>query len=150
MTRPFRLQSVLKLRLAARDERRKSLADALRAETIVTEQIANLATDIEDARNAARTASAPGLIQVDRLLNFNRHELLLEANRRALLKQKERIAEEAEVRRRALVEADRDVRALEKLRERQEREQLMVEDRREQAELDHSALMRSFAERSPR
>lgn len=148
MTRPFRLQSVLKLRIAARDERRRSLADALRAEAIVSEQIATLASEIGEMRNAARAASSPGLIQVERLLSFNRHELLLEANRRALVKQKERIAEEAEIRRRALVEADRDVRVLEKLRERQEQDQLALDDRRESAELDQIALLRSFAERS--
>lgn len=148
MASTFRLQSVMKLRIAARDERRKSLADALRAESIVSEQITSMEKDIAAAREASRTAAAPGLIQVERLLSFNRHELLLDANRRALIKQKEKIAEEAEIRRRALVEADRDVRALEKLRERYDRERLIAEDRREQAELDQTALLRSFAERS--
>lgn len=148
MASAFRLQSVMKLRIAARDERRKSLADALRAESIVSEQIAAMEKEIAEAREAARGAAAPGVIHVDRLLNFNRHELLLDANRRALIKQKEKIAEEAEIRRRALVEADRDVRALEKLRERYDREQLLAEDRREQAELDQTALLRSFAARS--
>jgi flagellar protein FliJ len=138
----------MKLRIAARDERRKSLADALRAESIVSEQIASMEKDIAAAREASRAAASPGLIQVERLLSFNRHELLLDANRRALVKQKEKIAEEAEIRRRALVEADRDVRALEKLRERYDRERLIAEDRREQAELDQTALLRSFAERS--
>jgi flagellar protein FliJ len=138
----------MKLRIAARDERRKSLADALRAESIVSEQITSMEKDIAAAREASRAAASPGLIQVERLLSFNRHELLLDANRRALIKQKEKIAEEAEIRRRALVEADRDVKALEKLRERYDRERLIAEDRREQAELDQTALLRSFAERS--
>jgi flagellar FliJ protein len=148
MASTFRLQSVMKLRIAARDERRKSLADALRAESIVSEQITSMEKDIAAAREASRAAASPGLIQVERLLSFNRHELLLDANRRALIKQKEKIAEEAEIRRRALVEADRDVKALEKLRERYDRERLIAEDRREQAELDQTALLRSFAERS--
>ena len=138
----------MKLRIAARDERRKSLADALRAESIVSEQITSMEKDIAAAREASRAAASPGLIQVERLLSFNRHELLLDANRRALIKQKEKIAEEAEIRRRALVEADRDVKALEKLRQRYDRERLIAEDRREQAELDQTALLRSFAERS--
>lgn len=148
MASTFRLQSVMKLRIAARDERRKALADALRAESIVSEQIASMEKDIAAAREASRAAAAPGLIHVERLLSFNRHELLLDSNRRALIKQREKIAEEAEIRRRALVEADRDVRALEKLRERYDRERLIAEDRREQAELDQTALLRSFAERS--
>lgn len=150
MPKSFRLQSVLKLRVAARDERRRALADALRAESIVSEQIESLTHELAAAREAARAASTPGLIQVEQLLNFNRHELLIQANRRALTKQRERILEEVAVRRQALVEADRDVRALEKLRERQEREHLAWEDRQERAELDQVALMRSFAERSPR
>lgn len=147
MARPFRLQSVLKLRIAARDERRKSLADALRAESIVREQISKLQEEIVELRDVARSLAAPGVIQVDRLLNFNRHELLLNANIQSLRSQMKKIAEEIELRRLALVEADRDVKALEKLRERQEREELVLADRREQAELDQTALLRSFQAR---
>jgi flagellar FliJ protein len=150
MSKPFRLQSVLKLRIAARDERRKSLADALRAESIVSEQMTKLSQEIEDLREASRSAALPGVIQVDQLLTLNRHELLVNANRKALEGQRQKIAQEIEVRRLALVEADRDVKALEKLRERQEREQEITADRREQAELDQIALLRSFAERSSR
>ena len=148
MASTFRLQSVMKLRIAARDERRKSLADALRAESIVSEQITSMEKDIAAAREASRAAASPGLIQVERLLSFNRHELLLDANRRALIKQKKRSPKRLRFADRALVEADRDVKALEKLRERDDRERLIAEDRREQAELDQTALLRSFAERS--
>lgn len=148
MARPFRLQSVLKLRNAARDERRKSLADALRAESIVSEQIGKLVEEIAELRSDAKAAASPGIIHVDRLLSFNRHELLLDANRKALIGQRQKILDEIEVRRLALVEADRDVKALEKLRERQERDQQFIDDRREQAELDQTALMRGFSARS--
>jgi flagellar FliJ protein len=150
MSRPFRLQSVLKLRNAARDERRKSLADALRAESIVSEQMERLAGEIEEMREASRAAAAPGVIAVERLLSFNRHELLLFANLRELAEKKRKILLEVDVRRRALIEADRDVKAIEKLRERQDREQQLKEDQREQAELDQTALMRSFSARSMR
>jgi flagellar protein FliJ len=148
MPSSFRLQSVLKLRLATRDERRKSLADALRADTIVSEQMAKITVEITELRDIFRGAATPGVIEVDRLLTLNRHELLLDANRKSLTSQRKKIAEEIEIRRLALVEADRDVKALEKLRERQERESQMQLDRREQAELDQIALMRGFAARS--
>src|SRR5436189_506302 len=104
MPRSFRLQSVLKLRMAARDERRKSLADALRADAIVSEQIVRITEEIGELRDALRGAATPGVIQVDRLLTFNRHELLLDANRKSLEVQRKKIAEEIEIRRLALVE----------------------------------------------
>lgn len=147
MSQSFRLQSVLKLRNAARDERRKSLADALRADSIVAEQIDTITREIADLREISRAAAAPGVIHVDQLLAFNRHERLLDANRQALTVQRKRIAEEIETRRLALVDADRDVKAIEKLRERQELEQQRQSDRREQIELDHIALMQGFAQR---
>lgn len=146
----FRLQSVLKLRLAARDERRKALADALRAESIVREQIETLKREMEESRESARAAASPGRVEVDRLLSLNRHELLLGANIKSLEMQRLKIAEELERRRLALVEADRDVKALEKLRERQEREAALAEDRREQQQLDELAIVRAFAQQESR
>jgi flagellar protein FliJ len=148
MPRSFRLQSVLNLRMATRDERRKSLADALRADAIVSEQIAKITAEISDLRDTLRSVATPGVIEVDRLLTFNRHELLLDANRKSLAVQRKKIAEEIEIRRLALIDADRDVKAMEKLRERQQREDQLQFDHREQAELDQIALMRGFAARS--
>ena len=62
--------------------------------------------------------SAPGTIHVDRLLNTHRYELILHAQLQQLRRQRQVIATEIERRRQALVEADRELRILEKLREK--------------------------------
>jgi flagellar export protein FliJ len=64
------------------------------------------------------THSAPGVIRVDLLLSTHRYELLLHAQAQQLQRQRQVIGAEIERRRQTLVEADQELRILEKLRER--------------------------------
>jgi flagellar export protein FliJ len=115
----FRLATVLRLREAARDERRADLAEAFRAEEALRRRQEALQTDLTALKAANRSSVSGGRLDIDRLLDAQRYELLLLAERQVLEAQGETVRQEIERRRLALVEADRDVRVLEKLRETQ-------------------------------
>jgi len=114
----FRLESLLKLRLAERDHRREELANAYRADQVLQQRRESVKTEIVDTQRLSKTCSAPGTIHVDWLLNAHRYELILAGQLQQIHRQRQLIATEIERRRQALVEADRELRILEKLRER--------------------------------
>ena len=77
-----------------------------------------------------------------RLLEAQRYQLALEAQARLLAEQAARLAEEVEVRRQAVVEADREVRVLDKLRERRLAQHHSAELAAEAKRLDEIAATR--------
>src|SRR5262245_40052555 len=115
----FRLQTLLRLRLAERDQRRADLAKAIRAEEMLRGEDEVLVRQQSQAAARGRELKSPGAADVDLLLQTHRYEVVLAAQRRQLAAQIAQVQAEAERRRLALVEADRQVRVLEKLRERQ-------------------------------
>jgi flagellar protein FliJ len=141
----FRLAALLRLRELARDERRTQLAEALR----LVDQLRSWFDEIEAQLRGAQQAltPSPGAVDVDRLLNATRYELVLRAEQRQLQQQEAALAGELEKRRQALIAADRDVRSLERLRETQQERHLEQEDQRARKDLDEVALRRYAAER---
>jgi flagellar protein FliJ len=115
----FRLETLLRLRVAERDQRRNDLAKALRAEEMLRAEDQALAQKQAATAEESRRLKLPGSADVDALLQTHRFELALTTQRRTLASQIVQVQAEAERRRLALVEADRQVRVLEKLRERQ-------------------------------
>lgn len=115
----FRLATLLKLREGERRRRQLELAQALEAERLLNEQIASLRREIAATKEEARVKSLPGAIAVDSLLDLQRYGLQLRANALTLAGQLEQVRAESERRRQVLVEADRQVRTLEKLRDKQ-------------------------------
>ena len=132
----FRLQSVLKLREAERDRRREALSKAYRAEQVLNGQIQGLRGHIKHLRQMVRKDGLVGEVHVDRLLGAQRYELLLKAQIEQLEERKTVIAEEIRRRRESLIQADRDVRMIEKLRERKLQEYQQQQLKREQHLLD--------------
>src|SRR6476660_9336612 len=123
----FRLQTVLRLRVAARDERRAELGRAQRAAEVLHEQQEKVAADILENQAATRTlmqkqANSAGGVNVDSLLNAHRNVLMLRAQSAQLTQQQNQVANEIAKRQAALVEADREVRVLEKLQEKGQHE----------------------------
>jgi len=114
----FRLATLLRLRESTRDERRNHLALAYRAETMVLEELADVEGQIESLRRRVHAAVRPGEIEVDALIGAQRFDVVLKARKQHALQQHELVKSEIERRRLALVEADREVKILEKLRER--------------------------------
>jgi flagellar FliJ protein len=135
----FRLQPLLRLRIAERDERRADLAKALRAEALLEQQRQRLAGDQAALAERARQLKSPGTADVDGLLQAHRYEVVLGAQARQLEAQIAQVAAEAERRRQALLEADRQVRVVEKLRERQAAAHRQHEERLAVKEMDEVA-----------
>lgn len=133
----FRLVTLLRLREAVRDQRRLQLADALRVGAALEEQSGELEQRLAEARRAQ--AAPAGMVDVDRLLEAQRYELALEMERRRLVRQQETVAQEIAQRRNALVAADQEVRALDKLREAQAQQWQEEHARRESKEMDEVA-----------
>lgn len=138
----FRLEPVLRLRVAERDARRAELAQALEAEQVVQAQARDLKAELAQMRQLTTTACQPGTVNVDRLLNSHRYELLLQVQLDQLRQRSVQVRAEIERRRERLVEADRDVRVLEQLRDRQAAEAAREVLRSEQKQLDEIALRR--------
>jgi flagellar FliJ protein len=136
----FRLEALLKLREASRQQRRLELAEAFRAEQILENQARQLLQDIHEVVMRSRVSAAPGHVNVDQLRDAHRYRLMLDAQRSVLRQRQEQVGAEVQKRRHTLSEADKEVRLLEKLRDRQLSEHEASELRRELMELDEVAL----------
>ena len=112
----FRLQTLLRLREAARDERREQLAEVMRIDDALRKQL----TELEGFQTEARALLRLGVgrVDVDRLLEAQRYEAVVALEILHVERQRVTVAEEMNKRREALVEADREFKVLEKLREK--------------------------------
>src|SRR4029079_8295948 len=110
----FRLQTLERLREAARDACREQLAEALRIDELLLGQEEQLRTNLQLARDMQ--VMKAGKVDVDRLLEAQRYEGAVLVELQHVTNQRPRVAEEIERRREALVEADREVKVLEKLK----------------------------------
>ena len=135
----IRLQPLIKLRKATRDERRADLAKAYQAEQILQQRIDHIQTDIEQTRKDVHSMSEPGELNVDQILHGQRYEMLLKLQQREIEQQQEQLQVEVERRRQALIEADRELRVLEKLQEKKMAELLAHEQKLESRHLDEVA-----------
>jgi flagellar FliJ protein len=137
----FRLETLLRLRLAERDQRRTDLAKALRAEELLRGEEQTLEGRQIEAAARSRQLKSPGAANVDALLETHRYEVVLAAQRRQLKQQIAQVETETERRRQALVEADRQVRVLEKLRERRVAAWKKENERQEVKQFDELAIV---------
>jgi flagellar FliJ protein len=137
----FRLETLLRLRLAERDQRRTELAKALRAEELLRGEERTLEGRQIEAAARSRQLKSPGAANVDALLETHRYEVVLTAQRRQLKQQIAQVEAETERRRQAVVEADRQLRVLEKLRERQAAAWKKENERQEVKQFDELAIV---------
>jgi flagellar FliJ protein len=114
----FRLATLQKLREIQRDELRSKLAEAVQAQQILEEQLTQVANDIQILLEMRRSAVQSGTLHVDPLLEAQRYQGVLYAQQDKMREQIRLLSAEVERRRQALVEADRQVKVLEKLHER--------------------------------
>lgn len=142
----FRLATLLRLRLAERDERRSDLAKALAAAEILERQRQSLAAEREENRDRIRRVGAPGG-NVDSLIHGHRYEAILKVRAAQLAAQEAQVEREVERRRAILVEADRQVKVLEKLKERQAAEHRSSQDKLEVRQLDEAGTLGHFRRR---
>jgi flagellar FliJ protein len=135
----FRLTTLLRLREAARDEKRAQLAEAYRAVQILEERIQEADAELAAAQAAAQAAVKIGAVDIDLMVNAHRYQLILKSQRKAIDGQLAQVMQEVERRRLALVEADRQVRVLEKLREKKLQEFEHLQARRDMKLMDELA-----------
>jgi flagellar FliJ protein len=141
----FRLATLQKVRDARRTLQRRALAEAFRAEQVLSESRVALTAEETELRAMQRSASEGKYLDVNRLLEAQRYEMLLKARGQELAKQATLLAAETERRRQLLVEADRDVRVLELLDERHREEHNRRRQRMEVKQLDEAAQNRRYA-----
>jgi flagellar FliJ protein len=143
----FRLATLLKMREAERDQRRSELADAQRALAMIDERIGEIAQEMSTVRETARKAAGVGRVAVDALLDNQRYELMLMAEKNSVDTQREQVAAEMDRRRALVVEADRKVKTLEKLRDRERQRHRAERERRDANQLDEVGV-RNYAVRT--
>lgn len=135
----FRLATLMRLREAARDERRLQLAEAYRVDDLLQGQLDEVRGELVGLKDCCREFAGPGTVDVDRLVEAQRYELALRAQHGQIGQQRQAVAEEIERRRQVLVDANRDVRVLQKLRQKQSQRHRLEEGRREVKLLDEVA-----------
>jgi flagellar FliJ protein len=140
----FRLEPLLKLRESRRDECRASLAEGLRVDEVLRNQFGNLERELEALKEFCRRTASTGSVDIDRLVEAQRYELVTRAQQHNIAQQRETVTAEIARRRQALVEADREVRVLEKLRERQTDQHRREEEGREARRLDEVATQQTY------
>lgn len=135
----FRLATLLRIHESTRDERRRQLAEAYRADATLKERIRGLDQRLSELKQYYGRGGMPGMLNVDELIDAERYELLLLAERQQAQQHEVTLAAEIERRRQALVAADREVRVLEKLREQQLGQHRFAEERQASKQMDEVA-----------
>jgi flagellar export protein FliJ len=146
MSKPFRFATVQKLREQTRDERRRELAQAYEAERLLREKTLQMQAEIDATQQRTRQVAGQGQVNVEDLLSARRYELIVKSELKAVESQIVQVLAEIERRRQALLEADREVKVLNKLQERQAEQAAEIERKRENKQLDEAAL-RGFSHR---
>jgi len=142
----FRLATLLRLREATRGDRRAQLAQAYRADEIIQRQQDRLEQELAELARQNRRTSGPGLVDIDRLLESQRWDLVLRTQQNQARQQRQTVADEIEQRREALVQANRGVRVLEELRQKQAQRHRQEENRLEIKQLDDVTQRRAREE----
>jgi flagellar FliJ protein len=144
----FRLETLLKLRRAALDEQRAKLAEAYRAEALLVRRQQEIDQERAENQYHRRSTANTGVVQIDAALQTQRYEMILQAQRRVLEEQQRKLQDAIEQQRRVVVEADREVKVLEKLRERRLAEYQLAQQSRDIKHMDEIAARIHREERS--
>ena len=138
----FRLETLLKLRCIERDRYHQELTEVLDRQKSLQESLD--AVDEEIVELSARERSAFDSKNTDMVLirDLGRHKMLLGEKRTKMRRQMELLVEEVEACRVRLLEADRAVKTLEKLREKQRLQHRIEQQRAEIKEFDEIAALR--------
>ncbi len=135
----FRLKTLQKIRISHRDAQRTALADAYRAEQILTEQRTSLGEELQALQHRKQSATEGAYLDVNRLVEAQRYEVVLRTKELELAAQEKMLAVEVERRRKTLVEADREVRSLDLLDDRHREQHRHREEKSERVHLDEVA-----------
>jgi len=136
----FRLDSLITIRDNKLKERQQKLAEAYDARQILEEYLQEIDKQLEEGIIAVRELSQPGqTVNVEHLIGFRRQEMFLRANQEDLMEKMKMIDEEIEVRRAAVIEANKELKVVEKLKEKQHEKYLENENKAETKMMDEIA-----------
>jgi len=138
----FRLDPVLRMREAVRDERRRALSQAYAVEATALEQISGVEDRMLGLLQYRRKMTAERKVNIDSLLSSQRFEAVLKAERRELENNLVNIRKEIEICRQNLIEADRDVKIIEKLKDKKKTEHNYLQEQESMKEIDEMVVMR--------
>jgi flagellar FliJ protein len=137
----FRLRGLLRLREHTREIAQAELSHAQAHLRKIQQQQAKVEQDMDDLEQHMRRGANSKQVDVDRLMDGHRHRLALQAKLAQLSQAMSEATRQLEHCRKQLVEADRQVKVLEKLHEKQldeHRQQMAAEEARE---LDEAAAI---------
>ncbi|MGL4593231.1 MAG: flagellar export protein FliJ [Thermoguttaceae bacterium] len=135
----FQLDSLLSIRNSTLKEKQGALGKAYEARRIVEEKRFALAKDISDTLNSGREMIASGMISPDYLLGLRRHEAFLATQQQEVEQHLVLIDEEIERRLAAVVEANKELKMVEKLKEKRREKYVTEETRKEVVQMDEIA-----------
>ena len=137
----FKYEAVLKQRQAAEDQAQRELAKHLRHRNIIHDQLARMQQTVRDSKQEL-SEGLVGSVDVDRIRDFARYSGQVTIQAREVLSELAQIERRVATARRELTEAMRQRKAMEMLRDKQYRQWLAEQRRKETVELDELAVQR--------
>ena len=139
MSFKYRLAPLLKIREHVRSEKQAELNQAHEAARRVEEELERVRGEYANSMEQGLQAARQEQIDVNYLLSMRRHQAYLLTQQELAIRQLEEIKQEIERRRIALMEADRQVKVLEKLREKMKAKHLQEEALADLKQMDEIA-----------
>lgn len=139
----FRLETLLSIRENLLKEKQAELAKAYEAERIVEEKRRKTLDEMVALSGQARSMMQSGRIDVGFLLGARRHEAFLLAMRKDMDEKLVLIRQEIDLRRQAVIEANKEVKILEKLKEKQRERYRIEQGKSDVKRMDEIAEMRT-------
>ena len=143
MTERFRMATLLKVLEDRRSALREELSQADQALAILEGQVQQIDQDALDRLQAIRQ-SVVGQVDVDWIVSNRRHAFVLKLQRAELRRNIDFVKDERERRRVALMEADREVEKLERMREQWLERRQQEQQRKDQQRLDELSTIGFF------
>ncbi len=138
----FRLEPLISIRDNVLKEKQAELAKAYEARRIAEEKRLEVERNIEDNQRFGREMLRSGTINIDFLLGVRRHEAFLAAQFDEVRRHIALIEEEIEKRRAAVAEANKELKIIEKLKEKKREKYRAEENRKETIQMDEIAERR--------
>ena len=136
----FRLDPLITIRDNKLKERQRKLAEACEARRILEGHLQEIDRQIEEGIDTARSLIQPGqTVNVESLIGFRRQEMFLRANQDDLMQKIKMVDKEIDNRRIAVVEANKELKVIEKLKEKRHEKYLVEEGKAEMKAMDEIA-----------
>ncbi len=145
----FRLKTLLAMHHSTRQERRVELAEGLAAERALELARSNVERELAEHGPSTAGPASRGPIDVERLSAADRYRKVLRTRLSSIALDAAALATEIDARQQALAAAEREVRVLDKLRERQHEQFRYDQSRREINAADELAAHVTIRDGSP-